>query len=206
MPEFFVYRSHPNMSDPQGVALVYESCPELTLFFYQFLKDLRVPMSVNHSELRALGLLEAKPKMYIFYRNVGKSRDPKNDLLKAWVSDEGDIQHAFPQELSELEKIRDELLGDVQDLKGGQKKGTALERSGRGNGNVQGDRCLTYCQSVEAQRGIGHPPGNMSQAHHQEDDTLDQLRRLCNVSNKISINLLKLTYSFLSEVFCSHCC
>ncbi len=142
----------------------------------------RFPLSVDKKELASLGHLELQPKSYVFYRDVRKSRDPKHDLLKLWVGDEGDLLMNFPTELQNLEKSRDELLGPLDALHGGEKGGTALDHSGRGHGNVQGDRCLTYGQSVEAQRGIGHPAGNMSQAHQREDETLVQLRDLQMVS------------------------
>ncbi len=57
----------------------------------------------------------------------GKSRDPKHDLLKLWVGDEGDILMNFPTELQNLEKNRDQLLGPLDALHGGEKGGTALE-------------------------------------------------------------------------------
>ncbi len=181
MPEYLIYRSHPNMKDPDGVAYVYESCPEFLLYYYRFLLTQQIPMSIVHEELRSLGLLELKPKMYIFYRDVRKSRDPKNDLLKLWVGDEGELALSYPEELGKMEKLRDELLGPKEHLQGGKKGGTAIERSGRGHGNVQGDRCLTFGQSVEAQRGIGHPAGNMSQAHQWDDSMLDSLRQYMKV-------------------------
>lgn len=178
IPEYLVYRNHPGMPDPDGVALVYEGCPELLLYNYRYFRDLTIPLTTDPKELHSNGYLELLPHMYIFYRNLRKSDDPKDDLLKLWVTDENEVKTKCKYDVQNMQKARDKLLGERAQLKGSKKGGTALERSGRGNGNAQGDRCFTYSQSIEMQRGIGHPPGNMSQAHRKNDETLIQIKEL----------------------------
>lgn len=129
-----------------------------------------------------MGLLELKPHAYILYRDVHGSRDPKDDLLKLWVAHDQELRVKFPDNISALENVRDQLLGPADELKGGEKGGTWSEKSGRGNGNMQGDRCLTYGQSVETHRRIGHPPGNMSQAHRKDDEALNLIKSFKHVS------------------------
>lgn len=176
IPHFLIYRNHPAVRDPRGVAYVYEGCPELLLYYCRFFPSLQIPMSVDDDVLKQAGLLELQPRMYILYRDVRKSRDPNDDLLKMWVTDECEVATACTADVEDAKKARDKLIGDKDKAFGGQKKGTHLERSGRGHGNGQGDRCLTYMQSIEAQRGIAHPPGNMSQAFTKGDETLTDLR------------------------------
>lgn len=170
------------MTDPMGVAYVYESCPELLLYNYRFFPSLEIPMSVDKDVLEGAGLLELQPHMHVFYRDVRKSRDPKDDLLKMWVTDERQVRSECREEVDGVLKARDRLLGDKEKLSGGEKKGTHLERSGRGHGNGQGDRCLTFMQSIESQRSIAHPPANMSQAFMKGDDTLLDLKEFEKVS------------------------
>ena len=56
------------MTDPMGVAYVYESCPELLLYNYRFFPSLEIPMSVDKDVLEGAGLLELQPHMHVFYR------------------------------------------------------------------------------------------------------------------------------------------
>ncbi|KLO04306.1 hypothetical protein SCHPADRAFT_897139, partial [Schizopora paradoxa] len=82
MPHFTIYRQHPCVPDPKGVAYVYEGCPETLLNNCRQFPSLEIPMSVDKDVLENGGLLELEPRMYILYRDVRKSRDPKDDLLK----------------------------------------------------------------------------------------------------------------------------
>lgn len=169
------------MSDPLGVAYVYESTPETLLFNYQYIRRLHMDMTIDHNALALLNHLHFKPRMYIFCRNVRTSRDPIHDILKLWVGDERIIRDAHAPQIANLEKVRSGLLGDEAELKGGEVNGTALERSGRGNGNGQGSWCITLGQSVEYPKGIGHPAGNVSQAHQSNDPMLGYVRSLLKV-------------------------
>lgn len=186
---------------------MYESCPELNLYNHRFFEGITIPMSSNPHVLASEGHLELKAHMYVFYRDIRQSRDPKDDLLKLWVSDHGDVQACFPEELRGMEKVRDQLLGPVDQLKGGERDGTALERSGRGKGNLQGDRCLTFGQSIEAQRGIAHPAGNLSQAHKRGDETLENIKILERVSFLSNSYVIIFNNLYLSHLACYvRCC
>jgi len=162
LPSFLVYRNHPLQRNRDGIALVYESTPEELLSKYSKLSEHRIPMSVNHQELYEDGFLHLQPNMAIFYRNLHLSQDPKDDLLKVWVTDERSLRSSHGHDIERLDQLRDELLGPDESLEGGRKGGTALERSGRGDGNLQGSRCNTYGNSKESVRNIAHPSGNMS--------------------------------------------
>lgn len=122
--------------DPLGVAFVYKSSIELNVYNYHHYRKETIPMHSNSQALLSKGLIELKPHTYIFYQDVHGSQDPNNDLLKLWVTHDQQLRVQFPDDISALETVRNQLLGPLDQLKGGEKGSTWLEKSGRGNSVV----------------------------------------------------------------------
>lgn len=190
LPDYLVYRNHPAFS--AGLALVYESCSEELLFKHDTFKNLSVPTTSCPTTLFQMGYLEVKPKMAVFYRDLKGSCLPEDDVLKVWVSDEIELAKSHPDQLAALVRVRDKFFGPKEELFGGKKGGTALERSGRGHGNLQGSRCHTFGNSVESVRHIVHPCGNLSQREQSDDEMLGHISMLLKVSSYI--NAFSLSY------------
>ncbi len=150
---------------------------------YIGLEQLSISMSSDDAELQRTGHIELKPGMAVFYRDLRGDRKPENDILKVWVEGEVGLKEKFGNVIDRLDVTRDELLGPDEELKGGEKGGTAVESSGRGRGNLQGDRCISLANSKEAPRMIHHPCKNMSQAESSDDNMLQTLSNLLRVGD-----------------------
>ncbi len=130
-------------------------------------------MICDDEELRRLGYLQLHPNMAILFRDLRGKGEPVNDVLKVWVEDERALLQEFHDVIERMKATIAILFGPDDELRGADKGGTALERSDRGNGNLQGDRCFTFANSKECPCMTHHPSKNMSQAHAKlEDDPM----------------------------------
>lgn len=207
LPTFRLYRHHPLLCDkaPHGLALVYESSPEFLHAHMQEYSNLKIPQGPHTKrQLYEKGFLELRPNMYIFYRNHVESNDPSKDLLKAWVTPRSQLQAAHGASIKRLDELRDALLGPPDQLNGGKKGGTALERSGRANGNLQGDRCNTFGLSRQSVRNITHPSANMSRSSQSDVKSESSLLPEISETLRVSACSLPMYYFTLSYFYFQH--
>lgn len=118
---------------------------------------LRIPHSVIDRELRAMGHLELRPGVAILARNVHGSQDPNDDVIKAFVTHEGEIRRNFSEHVENIEKVREKMLGPREGRQGNRRGGNPFEASRfRSHSTAQGKRCFATATSTEHSKGIFH--------------------------------------------------
>ena len=122
------------------LALVYAGSPERLLMQLEHFENMEIPSTDDDNLLFDMGFLLLRPNMAVLYRNLNGSGKAEDDIPKVWVEDEGKLHIDFESSIAQLRAALAILLGPTCDLHGADPLGSALERSLRGHGNLQGGR------------------------------------------------------------------
>ena len=151
---------------------------------YDLFRRLLLPTCTTAEEAEKRGYIIAESNTKVWFRDLDGSMLEEDDILKLSVGDE--LRHAARRlpYTKMLEAARDFFAGDPSLLKAGKANGTYLQRSGRGEGNGQGQSCINLLLTREAQcdrihpaRNIGRPKENELQEAELSPDVISNTAR-----------------------------
>ena len=165
-PRLVIYLNH--KFNKGNISLVYESCGLIEGKKYNLFRRLILPTCASAEDAELRGYIIADPDTKVWFRDLDGSMLEDDDILKLSVGNE--LRHAAHRlaYTKDLEGARDYLVGDTSLLKAGRANGTLLQRSGRGEGNGQGQSCINLLLTREAQRDRIHPARNIGRPKENE--------------------------------------
>lgn len=163
---------------PDGESWHCEIDPVFLAHHASWYHDLKIPQDLDENILRdVMGLIKLKPGVPVFARNILGSCEAKDDVLVAYQEKGSTVEADYPDHVAKVKKLRDEILGPIDERDGSIKGGTAFERyASRAARNRQGARCYTMGISYEKFRGIVHPAANLRAADPEDPEDEEQLR------------------------------
>lgn len=191
LPRFFLTHDHPkNLGRPSWIGSA--DPVELARLSKSFFRDVGYPTIVDEAKLHDLGLLEIPDGVTVFLENIRGSRLREDDVVKIISVGADENRRKFPDDVANLELIRNRILGPREARDASNPKGTAFERMERSKTNGQGGRSYSTALTTEVQRGLlTHPAANI-RSMVGEEGALNAEQQLYKDFNEVNICLSSL--------------